>query len=164
VTRTPNIIIAAFFAIALSGHAVAGPKAATKPAAQPAKPAIHRTVIHSEAYKKREHLGEHVNFKITPPGKRGRKNHVLVEVYNYSKKYINVCSFFLLLTNNWGDRVEVEITVDDLKPSWSALRWVQIPGNKPIPDIDKVEIQNFQLFDDKARAVKLKYYTDLIKQ
>lgn len=163
-TRILKIIAAAGFYLILAVPALASPKAAAKPAPQSAKPAIHRTVIHSEAYKKREHLGEHVNFKITPPGKRGKKNHVLVEVYNYSKKYINVCSFFLLLTNNWGDRVEVEITVDDLKPSWSALRWVQIPGNKPIPDIDKVEIQNFQLFDDKARAVKLKYYTDLIKQ
>jgi len=27
---------------------------------------VHRTVIHSEAYKKRAHLGEHLNFKITP--------------------------------------------------------------------------------------------------
>jgi len=124
---------------------------------------IHRTVIHSEAYKKRAHLGEHINFKITPPEKRGKKNHVLVEVYNYSKMYVNVCSFWLILSNNWGDRIEVELTVDDLKPSWSALRWVKVPGNKPLPPIEKVEIKNFQMFDDKAKRIKLKYYTDLIK-
>ena len=123
----------------------------------------HRTVIHSEAYKKRAHLGEHINFKITPPEKRGKKNHVLVEVYNYSKKYVNVCSFWLILSNTWGDRIEVELTVDDLKPSWSALRWVKIPGDKPLPAIEKVEIKNFQLFDDQAKKVNLKYYTDLIK-
>jgi hypothetical protein len=123
----------------------------------------HRTVIHSEAYKKRAHLGEHINFKITPPEKRGKKNHVLVEVYNYSKKYVNVCSFWLILSNNWGDRIEVELTVDDLKPSWSALRWVKVPGDKPLPTIEKVEIKNFQLFDDQARKLNLKYYTDLIK-
>lgn len=162
--KAHQIIAAALIFAAASDMAFAGTKPATKQAPQPGKTSIHRTVIHSEAYKKRAHLGEHVNFKITPPEKRGKKNHVLVEVYNYSKKYINVCSFYLLLTNSWGDRVEVEITVDDLKPSWSALRWVQIPGNKPIPEIEKVEIQNFQLFDDKARPVKLKYYTDLIKQ
>ena len=125
--------------------------------------AIHRTVIHSEAYKKRAYLGEHINFKITPPEKRGKKNHVLVEVYNYSKKYVNVCNFWLILSNNWGDRIEVELTVDDLKPSWSALRWVKVPGDKPLPTIDKVEIKNFQLFDDQAKKVDLKYYTDLIK-
>lgn len=145
--------------VILSGNAFSAPQ--TKK--QPGTP-IHRTVIHQDAYKKREYLGEHINFKITPPEKRGKKNHVLVEVYNYSKKYINVCSFYLILSNTWGDRIEVELSVDDLKPSWSALRWVNIPGNKPLPVIEKVEIQNFQLFDDQSKQLKLKYYTDLIKK
>jgi hypothetical protein len=125
--------------------------------------AVHRTVIHSEAYKKRSHLGEHINFKITPPGKRGKKNHVLVEAYNYSSKYVNVCNFWLILSNTWGDRIEVELTVDDLKPSWSALRWVKVPGDKPLPTFEKVEIRNFQVFDDQAKKIDLNYYTDLIK-
>jgi hypothetical protein len=151
-----TVALAAF--ICCGASAFSAPKAAT-----PNSNATHRTVIHSEAYKKRAHLGEHINFKITPPEKRGKKNHVLVEVYNYSKKYINVCSFWLILSNTWGDRIEVELTVDDLKPSWSALRWVKVPGDKPLPTIEKVEIKNFQLFDDKAKKVDLKYYTDLIK-
>lgn len=153
-------VISVMLMLFYSATAFAKPPAKAAPAN---KTATHRTVIHSEAYKKREHLGEHINFKITPPEGRGKKNHVLVEVYNYSKRYVNVCSFYLLLTNTWGDRIEVEISVDDLKPSWSALRWVNIPGNKPIPKIEKVEIQNFQIFDEKGKPLKLKYYTDLIK-
>lgn len=127
-------------------------------------PPIQRTVIHSEAYKKREYLGPHINFKVTPPEDRGVKGRVLVEVYNYSKTYLNVVDFWLYLTNSWGDKIEVHITCDDIKPNWSALRWVKIPGGKAVPKMDKVTIENLAIFDAQGKKVKLKYYIDLIKK
>jgi hypothetical protein len=127
-------------------------------------PPIHRTVIHTEAYKKREGFGPHVNFKITPPEKRGRKGRVLVEVYNYSKVNLAVVNFWVILSNQWGDRIEVQITCDEIPAGWSALKWVKIPGDKPIPEISTVQIKNMKIFNDQGRETKLKYFTDLIKQ
>ena len=127
-------------------------------------PSIHRTVIHTEAYKKRVDIGPHINFKITPPEKRGRKGRVLVEVYNYSKVNLSVVDFWLILSNAWGDKIEVQITCDDIKGGWSALKWVKIPGEKPIPEITTVQIRNMKIFNDQGRETKLKYFTDLIKQ
>lgn len=137
---------------------------APSPAPNDSEPGIQRTVIHSEAYKKREYLGPHINFKVTPPEERGVKGRVLVEVYNYSKTYLNVVDFWLYLTNNWGDKIEVHITCDDIKPNWSALRWVKIPGGKEVPKMDKVTIDNLVIFDEQGKQVKLKYYVDLIKK
>jgi hypothetical protein len=127
-------------------------------------PPIHRTVIHTEAYKKREGFGPHINFKITPPEKRGRKGRVLVEVYNYSKVNLAVVNFWLILSNQWGDRIEVQINCDEIPAGWSALKWVKIPGDKTIPEITSVQIKNMKIFDDRGRETKLKYFTDLIKQ
>lgn len=127
-------------------------------------PPIHRTVIHTEAYKKREGFGPHINFKITPPEKRGRKGRVLVEVYNYSKVNLAVVNFWLILSNQWGDRIEVQINCDEIPAGWSALKWVKIPGDKSIPEITIVQIKNMKIFNDQGRETKLKYFTDLIKQ
>jgi hypothetical protein len=127
-------------------------------------PPIHRTVIHTEAYKKREGFGPHINFKITPPEKRGRKGRVLVEVYNYSKVNLAVVNFWMILSNQWGDRIEVQINCDEIPAGWSALKWVKIPGDKPIPEISIVQIKNMKIFNDHGRETKLKYFTDLIKQ
>lgn len=127
-------------------------------------PPIHRTVIHTEAYKKREGFGPHINFKITPPEKRGRKGRVLVEVYNYSKVNLAVVNFWMILSNQWGDRIEVQINCDEIPAGWSALKWVKIPGDKPIPEISIVQIKNMKIFNDQGRETKLKYFTDLIKQ
>lgn len=123
----------------------------------------HRNVIHTEAYKKREHLAEHLSFKVTPPEKRGRSGMVLVEVYNYSKKYLSVVDFWLILKNPWGDLIEVHVTCDDIKPGWSALRWVKIEGNKPFPEITSAEIKNMVIYNEKAQKTNIRYYTDLIK-
>lgn len=123
----------------------------------------NRNVIHTDAYKKREYLGEHINFKITPPEKRGRPGHVLVEVYNYSKTYLSVVDFWLILKNSWGDLIEVHVTCDDIKPGWSALRWVKVETNKPLPAITNVEIRNMVIYNEKAQKINLRYYTDLIK-
>ena len=119
-------------------------------------PPIHRTIIHTEAYKKRVDIGPHINFKITPPEKRGRKGRVLVEVYNYSKVNLSVVDFWLMLSNTWGDKIEVQITCDDIKGGWSALKWVKIPGDKPIPEITTVQIRNMKIFNDQGRETKLK--------
>ena len=129
-----------------------------------ALPPTHRTVIHTEAYKKREGFGPHINFKITPPEKRGRKGRVLVEVYNYSKVNLAVVNFWLMLSNQWGDLIEVQINCDDIPAGWSALKWVKIPGDKPIPEITSVQIKNMKVFNDQGRETKLRYFTDLIKQ
>jgi hypothetical protein len=132
-------------------------------AATPPDYSVNRNVIHTEAYKKREYLGEHINFKITPPEKRGRPGHVLVEVYNYSKTYLSVVDFWLILKNSWGDLIEVHVTCDDIKPSWSALRWVKVETNKPLPAITHVEIKNMVIYNENAQKINLRYYTDLIK-
>jgi hypothetical protein len=144
------------------GKAAAAPAAAAP--ATSGNPPIFRTVIHSEAYKTRANLGPHLNIKVTPPEKRGAKGRVLVELYNYSKAYVNVVDFWLYLDSDYGETVEVHIDADDIKPGWSALKWVQIPGNKAIPLITKVRVAQMHIFDDKAKAITLKYYTDLIKE
>ena len=101
---------------------------------------------------------------MTPPEKRGVKGRVLVEVYNYTKTYLNVADFYLTMHSDWGERVEVHIAIDDIKPGWSALRWVKIPGKKKIPALTKVQIQNLQTYDARGKKVAVKYYTDLIKE
>lgn len=153
---------------------------AAKPAAKPAAaksapaqdddddgpdPPMSRVVIHHDAYKKREGLGAHLNIKVTPPEKAGRKGRVLVELYNHSKTYINVADFWLAMSNDWGDKVEVHITADDIKGGWSALKWVKITGSKKtIPKLTKVDVQKMQLFGAKGKKIKMKHFTDLIKE
>jgi hypothetical protein len=88
---------------------------------------------------------------------------VLVEVYNYSTTYLAVVDFWLILNNPWGDLIQVHVTCDDIKPNWSALKWVQITGNKSFPQITNAEIKNMSIFNEKAEKISLKYYTDLIK-
>lgn len=138
--------------------------ASSSPSVNDADPPIQRTVIHSEAYKKREYLGPHINVKVTPPENRGVKGRVLVEVYNYSKSFFSVVDFWLILTNKWGDKIEVHITCDDIKSNWSALRWVRIPGAKEVPKMDKVEVKQMQIFDENGKRINLKHYIDLIKK
>lgn len=143
-------------------------KSKKQPALQASSPgssasSISRSVIHTSAYKLRKDAGPHISLKITPPEKRGKKGMVLVEIYNYSKTYLAVMDFWLILNNNWGDRIEVHVTCDDVKPNWSALKWVKIEGNKPFPKISQVEIRNMVIFNEKAQKVDLKHYTDLIK-
>ncbi len=136
--------------------------APTRPS-NPSPSSVSRTVIHRDAYKQRKDLGPHINFKITPPEKRGKKGMVLVEVYNYSTTYLAVVDFWLILNNPWGDIIQVHVTCDDIKPNWSALKWVKIAGNKSFPQITNAEIKNMSIFNEKAEKVNLKYYTDLIK-
>lgn len=143
---------------------VRGGRAAASTLGEASLPPVHRTVIHTEAYKKREGIGSYINFKITPPEKRGRKGRLLVEVYNFSKINLAVVDFWLILSNEWGDKIEVQITCDNINAGWSALKWVQIPGNKPIPEITTVQIKNMKIFDAQGHEAKLKYFTDLIKQ
>jgi hypothetical protein len=125
---------------------------------------MHRVVPHGEAYKRRDDLGPHVNFKITPPEDRGKAGRVLVEVYNYSTTFLSVVNFWLILKNPWGDLIEVHVTCNDIKPNWSALRWVKIEGNKAFPKITQVEIKNMVAFNEKAARVQLRYSTALIKK
>jgi len=114
--------------------------------------------------KKREHLGEHLNIKVTPPERRGSDGRVLVEIYNYSKSYLYSIDFWLYLYSDLDEEIEVHITADDIRPSWSALRWVTIPSNYKLPLITRVKLRNLSMFDDQARKVKLKHYIDLIKE
>ena len=131
-----------------------------------ADPPLTRTVIHTDAYKKRENLGPHLDIVVTPPEKRGKKGRVLVELYNYSKAYVSVADFWLDLYSATGDRVEVHITADDLKGGWSALKWVKIGGKKatPFPRINRVAIEKMQVFDATGKKFTLKHYVDLIKE
>jgi hypothetical protein len=129
-----------------------------------AEPPVQRTVIHSEAYKKREGLGPHIEIKVTPPEERGRKGFLLVEVYNYSKTYLALAEFNMSLSNKSGENVEAHITCEDIKGGWSALKWVRIPGNRSFPLITKVSVANLKMITEQAREVKLKYFVDLIKK
>lgn len=158
-------------AFAAATPAMAARAAAKAAAAPKAKgdddpdPPTARTVIHSDAYKKRENLGAHLDIVVTPPEKRGKKGRVLVELYNYSKAYISVADFWLEMHNDFGDKVEVHITADDIKGGWSALKWVKITGKKTtIPKVTKVAVQKMQMYDAKGKKFALKYFVDLIKE
>lgn len=165
-------LLAWVFATSALGKPAPQTKPKPKPKPAPAAPAasdddplppVHRTVIHTEAYKKREGIGAHLSIKITPPEKRGKKGRVLVELYNYSKTYLSVVDFWLYLYSDIGEKVEVHITADDIKGGWSALKWVKIPRKAKMPAIVKVEIMKMLMYTDKAKEVKMKYFTDLIK-
>ena len=145
--------------MAVNGHGFAGAVSTSEP-----DQAIKRTVIHSEAYKKREGLGPHIEIKVTPPEGRGRKGMVLVEVYNYSRNYLASADFWLNLTNSWGDSIDTHITCEDIKGGWSALKWIHIPGNRQIPEITKINVMNMKMFSEQAKELKMKYTIDLIKK
>ena len=127
-------------------------------------PPIKRTLIHTEAYKKHEGLGPHIELKITPPEQRGRKGFLLVEVYNYSKAYLALADFWLNLSNEMGDNVDTHITCEDIKGGWSALKWVKISGDKSFPKITKVNVMNMKMIGQDARELKVKWTIDLIKK
>lgn len=133
------------------------------PASKPKHDVTMRQVMPEQAYRERVHLGPHVNFKVTPnPGGDGA-GQLLIEVYNYSPTYLNVVDFWLGLTNTWGDRLDVHVSCDDVKPKWSAVKWVKVQGKKTLPRMDSATIQNLKAYDENGRQVNVKYYIDLIQ-
>lgn len=127
--------------------------------AMPANKKTH----HTEAYKLHPERGDHINVKVTPPELRGKQGFVAIEVYNYSKTYISVMEFDIILTGKYGISVTSHIQVEDLEPKWSDMRWAQIPPNIKLPVIQSVQLIGVKKFDDKGKEIKLKVYTDLIK-
>ncbi len=125
---------------------------------------LNRRIPHTRAYLARPELGHYVSIKVTPPEQRGQKGHVLVEVYNFTNRYLSVVDFDIVLHNDMGMRVESHIFAEDLKPNWSALKWVQIPEASDIPKIDAVSIQRMFMFTDEGKRIRLRFYTDLIKE
>lgn len=125
----------------------------------------NRRVKHTEAYQKHPERGNHVAIKVTPPEQRGRKGYFLVEVYNYSKKFINVIDFWLTLKTQGGGTVSTHIHVDNLDPNWGDLRWIKIPGDGKLSlTVSVPKVDHMEMFDEKAREIKIPYYTDLIKE
>jgi hypothetical protein len=125
----------------------------------------HRVVDHKKAYKKRKKIGNYVNFKITPPEKRGKEGRVGVEIYNYSKTHVSYMHFYIILMTNDFLEIEAEMTVENMSPDWGDVRWIKIPLRKgTIPKISKVTIKRMEMFDKKGNRTMVKYNTDLIKE
>ena len=118
---------------------------------------------HTEAYKLHPERGDHINVKVTPPELRGKQGFVAIEVYNYSKTYVSVMEFDIILTGKYGISVTSHIQVEDLEPKWSDMRWAKIPPDIKLPVIESVQLIGVKKFDDKGKEIKLKVYTDLIK-
>jgi hypothetical protein len=123
-----------------------------------------RKISHDKAYKKRATKEPHISIKVTPPEKRGKKGHVLLEVYNYSKENLSVMTFEVSLLNKWGDVINSEIQVQDLNGGWSDVVWVKIPGKRKIEKITGLRVQNMQMFDKSGKKVQMKHFFDLIKK
>ena len=132
----------------------------------PTKPGqvVSSRINHNEAYKTHPERGEHISLKITPPEKRGKDTMVLVEVYNKSKVRVSVMSFDITLKNHGAKDIFSHLQVEDLSKGWSVPRWVKIPGTGKIPTIDSVIIDNVKIVDALAAEVKMKVYSDLIKE
>lgn len=123
----------------------------------------HRVVNHKKAYKKRD-LGNYINFKVTPPEKRGKAGQVAVEIYNFSKTYVTLMHLFIILETNNFLEIEAELTIENMSPNWGDIRWIKIPLSKgTIPKISKVTIRKMEMFDKGGNRVKMKHNTDLIK-
>lgn len=129
-----------------------------------AAPAQNRKVNHLEAYKAHPERGPHIDLKITPPEKRGKDTMVLVEIYNRSKLRISVLKFDITFKNRGAQDVAASIEAEDLGPGWSVPRWVKIPASGKIPTIDSIILTNVRVIDSTANEVKLKAYSDLIKE
>jgi hypothetical protein len=122
----------------------------------------HRISHHKEAYKRKK-IGAHLNIKVTPPEIRGKKGMVAVEIYNFSEKNLSVIDFWLELETDGYANIEAHITVDDLGPNWSDIRWIKIQGDGTMPKIVKLSVLRLDMFEDSGKQAKLKLTTDLIK-
>ncbi len=134
------------------------------PAAQSSIDLKPRKTHHKEAYKLHPERGEHINIKVTPPELRGKVGYVAIEVYNYSKVYVNVMEFDIYLFGQNDVMANSHVQVDDLQPKWSDMRWAEIPKSVKMPVLKAAKVENMQMYDDKGRPINLKVYTDLIKE
>ena len=124
---------------------------------------LHRKVEHTRAYDKRSELGEHIAIKITPPELRGKPGVVLVEVYNWTTRFISVMDFWVIMTGENDGRYEMRIGVQDMRKNWGDITEVRIPGGK-LPKITAFHLKNVQIYDEKARRIVVPVLTDLIKK
>jgi hypothetical protein len=147
-------LVAAVIALSASSSA---------PARAPQPIGYHRIVKHTKAYSQRPELGEYVAIKVTPPEKRGKAGKVLVEVFNYTKSYLSVMQFDLNFTTNDLVSRSSTIVADDIKPNWSALRWIDIPSNEKLPPIQAVSAAHLTMIDDTGKYLAHKISVDLIK-
>lgn len=123
----------------------------------------NQVINHRKAYKPRPGRGEHIDIKVTPPEKRGKKGHLLVEVYNNSKKYISVMKFHIKINSAGYKHLSSEILVEEMWPNWSDVKWIKIGGNGKLPKVYTIEIEKMELFDHEAKPLKIPFYSDLIK-
>jgi len=137
---------------------------ASKPKSQKKVNGRHRIVEHDKAYKKRR-IGEYINFKITPPEKRGKEGYIAIEIYNYSKKHISLMNFYIYLETNDFLQIEGNLTVEDMPPNWGDIRWVKTPLRKgKLPGIVKVRVEKMKAYNKQGKLLKIRYNTDLIKK
>ncbi len=123
---------------------------------------MQRTVIHTDAYKNVNTGKPYLNIKVTPQSTVGRPGYVLVEVYNYSKRYLALADFWLVLRDSTGITVEANVTCDDIKGGWSGLKWIKLPKGAKGLKIVKVDIVKMKMFTESAKPLKLKWTVDLI--
>jgi len=154
-----NVVLVMVAYLLLSVTAVAGELKGT-PALS--KDGVQRTVIHTDAYKTKVGAGPHLNIKVTPASTVGRPGFVLVEVYNYSKRYLALADFWLVLRDAAGTTVEANVTCDDIKGGWSGLKWIKLPHGAKKLKVVKVDIVKMKMFTESAKPLKLKWTVDLI--
>lgn len=124
-----------------------------------------KVVVHTKAYKLRPERGQHIDIKVTPPGRRGSDGKVLVEVYNRSKQHLSLIKFDINLNNRGGFSINAPGQAEDLKPNLSGSQWVKIPKvNGAFPDIDQAVVTNLRCLTVDAHEVKIKGFVDLIKK
>jgi hypothetical protein len=73
-----------------------------------------KNVVHTQAYKPRPERGQHIDIKVTPPGRRGSDGKVLVEVYNRSKQHLSLIQFDISLNNRGGFSINAPGKAEDL--------------------------------------------------
>jgi hypothetical protein len=124
-----------------------------------------KNVVHTQAYKPRPERGQHIDIKVTPPGRRGSDGKVLVEVYNRSKQHLSLIQFDINLNNRGGFSINAPGKAEDLKPNLSGSQWVKIPKvNGAFPDIDQAVVTNLRCLTVDAHEAKIKGFVDLIKK
>ncbi len=114
-------------------------------------------------YKKRPE--PHIHVVVTPPEKRGKKNQVLVEVYNRTKEPLSIVLFDITFLNHAALEISSKVEASDLAPNLSGAQWIDLGKmGKEFPTIDSARLDGLQVVDKKANKREVKVYLDLIKE
>lgn len=124
-----------------------------------------KKTAHTQAYRQsNNHAGGYVNVKITPPEQRGRKGHVLVEVYNYTGMNLALVEFDLVLYTRENLMVTSHITVDGMRKNYGTLKYMSIPNGGRLPPIAGARIKRLYVYTPEGKRLWAKHNSNLIKR